>query len=491
MNESEPPAPPPVPPQPPSPEILRPAAAHVPLTPIMDFLQRRLEALEGQLAAERERAQSAQAALAHQDSLRNEVEDSLKSLRDQLRREKTEREAEGEKLHSRGRIEALEKRLDEMHRSWVELLKETVGRHDGKDAEKAAAQAAVGREISAVAEELRALKAGWEAQRADLAAETAARAAAGERRQAQDSARAQEQLAELGRERAALQKKWEEASGAARQEYLQERLARENAVSAGFAELGRRLDAMGAEERQTAASAVEIKAGLAKLAALLQTPPQAKDEIIVALEREKSDLLKALQDRADALARVMAERREAEQSLSAGMMDLHSRLDAERDRGRQLQGRVSELGIDVKAAQDRAELAARACAEHDKLAATLASERDELAGRLAAEAEKARAREAASAKAEAESAARLEATQRRLEEALARGSELSEIVAELRSRTATLSEHMARALQEKDAAVSRFGAWGQEREKLLAAIHEKDEMISLLSATFQGIMKKG
>ena len=49
---------------------------------------------------------------------------------------------------------------------------------------------------------------------------------------------------------------------------------------------------------------------------------------------------------------------------------------------------------------------------------------------------------------------------------------------------------MTKALQDKDAVVNRFGAWSQEREKLLSTIREKDEMISMLSSTFQGMLKK-
>jgi len=53
-----------------------------------------------------------------------------------------------------------------------------------------------------------------------------------------------------------------------------------------------------------------------------------------------------------------------------------------------------------------------------------------------------------------------------------------------------LRAQLAKALQDKDAVVNRFGAWSQEREKLLQTIREKDEMISMLSSTFQGMLKK-
>ena len=59
-----------------------------------DFFQRRLESLERELAVERERAVTAQNAIQYQEKLRSEVEAHLKSLTEQLRREKAERDNE-------------------------------------------------------------------------------------------------------------------------------------------------------------------------------------------------------------------------------------------------------------------------------------------------------------------------------------------------------------------------------------------------------------
>jgi hypothetical protein len=38
--------------------------------------------------------------------------------------------------------------------------------------------------------------------------------------------------------------------------------------------------------------------------------------------------------------------------------------------------------------------------------------------------------------------------------------------------------------------VNRFGVWSQERERLLQTIRQKDGMISMLSSSFQGMLKK-
>jgi len=513
---------PPVPPVPPPPELLRPAVPHVPLTPMMDFFQRRLEALERELNAERQRAQAAQNLLSQQEAMRSEVESSLKSLHEQLRREKAEKETEAEKSHSRGRIDALEKRLDEMHQTWAALLKDAVAARDGQDREAVAAQAAVGREMGAVAYGLRDLKAQVEAWRAELAsvpqagmalgqlarelpererrllteiqdrlaaftAEVADRLSAWEQRHGQEAERQEARLCELGRERAALQRQWEEANHAVRQEFLQERIAREESLAGDIAEVCRRLDAVAAGETKAAAAAAQLKEEVGRIFALLNTTPKAKDELVAELEREKADLIKALRERSDLLARYMSERREVENTMGAGLLDLTSKLDAQRDRGRELQGRVAELELQAKADADRAD---RADANRDRLAASLTAERDSLARSLVAETEKVRLQMEAHTQAESDWAGRLQELQQRLEAALGRDSELTATAAELRAQIATLSEHMARALQDKDAVANRFGAWSQEREKLLQTIREKDEMISILSSTFQGLLKK-
>jgi DNA repair exonuclease SbcCD ATPase subunit len=145
MDPLEPKPPRPVPPLPPRPEWLKPAAAAsapAGVTPMMDFFQRRVEALERELTLERERAASAQSLLSQQEALRTEVDAQLHMLTDQLRREKGEREGEEARSHSRGRIEALEKRLDEMNATFAQLLKEAVARRDDAGSPSAAALAA-------------------------------------------------------------------------------------------------------------------------------------------------------------------------------------------------------------------------------------------------------------------------------------------------------------------------------------------------------------
>jgi chromosome segregation ATPase len=201
---------------------------------MMDFLQRRLESLENDLTRERERAQSAQNLIAHQDALRTEVESSLKSVHEQLRREKAERESEEEKFHARGRIESLEKSLDEMHQAWTALVKDAIVRREG---DKTPAELAdLKSKIESWREALPKMEACLETIARDLPqssqrllADAGERLtglckqvtdtlAAWERRHALETQRQESVLADLGRERAALQKQWEEANHATRRD---------------------------------------------------------------------------------------------------------------------------------------------------------------------------------------------------------------------------------------------------------------------------------
>ncbi|MDD5657634.1 MAG: hypothetical protein PHF00_10330, partial [Elusimicrobia bacterium] len=279
-NEPEPPEPPAAP-HPPPPELIRPAAA--------------------------------QGLLAQQDALRSEVEASLKTLREQLRAEKSEKETEEEKSRSRGRIDALEKRLDEMPQAWAGLLKDAIVQRD----------ATAGSELNAVLGGLRELQTRLAEWRGDVAGlpETQAtlralardlprhdqslrqgleerldafagkvddKLAQFERQRALEAQRQETRLSELGRERAALQKLAEEQNHAVRLEQLQERAVREKVLDDKIARLSLQLEAVAAEQSQAAQAGSALKGELAKMTAILATPPKAKDQIIAELEREKS-----------------------------------------------------------------------------------------------------------------------------------------------------------------------------------------------------------
>lgn len=524
--KSQPPAPPKhIPPLPPPPELLRPATPHVPLTPMMDFFQRRLEAMERELALERERARAAEGRLQQKESLSGEVEGQLKSMAEQLKREKTERESEEVKSHARGRIDALEKRLDEMHQSFVALLRDAIAKQSGAaDAQKdlSHGQAAMGEGVSALktafaeladkvalwrAEsqgmagllpELRALAAAlpdsarrFEGQLAQMLAQFQAeqrdRAAAWERRQELERERGEERLRAFAQEKAALERSAQERDHETRQALMDEAVRREAAVAKRLEALDARFEAfLKAHERDSA----ETRSQLAAAAAAVAARPHAKDAIIAGIEREKQDLMRALHERSLALEKYTAERREVEKTLGESLSRLHLELDEER-RGREaLRAGAGEAALEAARLKDELASARRQTQDQAERAQALAAERDALAKALMAEAERVRAQIEDKSRAQGEWETRFLELQKRVQDELESRARQETALAETHARIATLSEHLARALREKDAVESRFADWERDRQKLLSMVKEKDEMISMLNATFQGMLKK-
>ncbi|PIR15227.1 MAG: hypothetical protein COV48_15525, partial [Elusimicrobia bacterium CG11_big_fil_rev_8_21_14_0_20_64_6] len=85
---------------------------------------------------------------------------------------------------------------------------------------------------------------------------------------------------------------------------------------------------------------------------------------------------------------------------------------------------------------------------------------------------------------------RLLELQKKVEDESARAGQEAASTSDLRAKVATLSEHMARALQERDAIVARFADWERERQRLLDALKQKDGMVAMLSTAFQSSLKK-
>ncbi|MDE2038755.1 MAG: hypothetical protein KGO96_08235 [Elusimicrobia bacterium] len=348
-----------------------PAAPRQPADALLEFLQRRLSCLEKDLSAERQRADAAAGMLQQQEALRAQVELQLKGMSETLRREKAEREGEEARERARGRIDVLEKRLDEMHQSLVTLLREAM------------------------------------AQR--------------------ESARAQ-------------------TSGS------QEELARE----------------------------------LAAIRQRLETPPAAKDKIIESLEAEKQELLRALSERGESLKAQAEQRLEVERTIAALNKDI-DRLNA------RLQGFSSQsaaLELDKGRLADELAGARRLLREKDERRAALEAEREDVVKALAAEAQAKRDLIEEGQRREQEWTARLEELQGKLAaESQARAQDTASLF-DLRGQLSTLSEHLARALQERDSLAGRAAPWEEERAQLLRRLAEKENLISTLTATFQRLLGK-
>ncbi|MCR4296695.1 MAG: hypothetical protein NUW21_14275 [Elusimicrobia bacterium] len=525
--EPQPPVPPrPVPPAPPRPELIAPPPRLPASTPMMDFFQKRIEALERELVAERERASAASNLLTQQEALKTEVEGHLKGLTDQLRREKAERDGEEAKSHARGRVEALERRLDEMNATFAQLLKEAVSRQaPASSAAPPPSAEALGAELTVFRRTIKDVAdqvARWREEMKELPSllpevrSMAARIPEDERRLEDQISRRLEDFAaklqgtlsdwerhhdlelrkqddrlqSLVDERAALSKLWLEQGQSLRQEFLKERIHRETAVSDQIAELAKRLDAVNIGQREAGAGSASVREGLDQILRVLTATPKAKDEVIVELEAEKSELLKAMRERHEQLRAVLDERRAIEKTMGDSLVTLSGELERERAATRAADARTEGVKGDLETLRNRIADLERALSERDVRAGSLGAERDELTRALVAEAEKVRLAIAERAAAEERWHQRTLELQRKVEEESARAGQEAVSVNDLRAKVATLSEHMARALQERDGIVARFADWERERQRLLDALKQKDGMVAMLSSAFQGSLKK-
>ncbi|UPT72913.1 MAG: hypothetical protein M0D55_13470 [Elusimicrobiota bacterium] len=522
--EPQPPMPPrPVPPAPPRPELVAPASRLPPATPMMDFFQKRVEALELALVAERERANAASNLLSQQEALKSEVEAHLKGLTDQLRREKAEREGDEARSQARGRVEALEKRLDEMNATFAQLLREAVSRQAAPagvvPVEALGAELAVFRrtikdvadqvtrwrdemgelpnllpEVRAVAaripEDERRFQELIASRMDEFAARLQGTLADWERHHGLELRKQDDRLQQLVDERAALSKMWERQGHEIRSEFLKERIARETALSDQIAELARRLDSVDRGARESGAGAASVREGLDQVLRVLMTSPKAKDEVIAQLEAEKAELVESMRDRQAQVMRSLAERREIEKTMGDSLLKLAAELEAERARTRAAEARIEAAKGDAEGLKARIGDLERRAAEDAARAASLGAERDELTRALVAEAEKVRTALAERTAADERWHQRLLESQRKLEEASASTALEASATNDLRAKVATLSEHMARALQERDAVVARFADWERERQRLLDALKQKDGMVAMLSTAFQSSLKK-
>jgi chromosome segregation ATPase len=512
-----------VPPAPPRPELIAPPARLPAATPMMDFFQKRVEALERELAAERERATAASSLLSQQEALKNEVEGHLKGLTDQLRREKAERDGEEAKSHARGRVEALERRLDEMNATFAQLLKEAVSRQSPSAAivpvEALGAELTVFRrtikdvadqvtrwrdemkDLPSLLPEVRAVAASipegekrFEEQisnRLDqFASKLQGTLSDWERRHDFELRKQDDRLQSLVDERAALAKMWEQQGHAIRTEFLKERLSRETAITDQIAELAKRLDGVDRGQREAGAGSASVREGLDQVVRMLSATPKAKDEVIVELEAEKAELLKAMRERHEQLRVVLDERRAIEKTMGDSLVALSGQLEQERARTRAADARVAAAKGDVETDKARIADLERSLSERDSRALSLGAERDELTRALVGEAEKVRLAIAERAAADERWHQRMLELQRKVEEESARAGQEASSTSDLRAKVATLSEHMARALQERDAVVARFADWERERQRLLDALKQKDGMVAMLSSAFQGSLKK-
>jgi chromosome segregation ATPase len=529
--EHEPPFPPdpnePKPPAPPPAGLLKPDES-----PMVEYMRHKLESLERELIRSKEEATSAKNLLEHQEKLRGEVESHLKSISAELKREKELRDLEETKQQSAGRVEALEKRLDEMHASWAGLLKDAIQNQEAGRESVAPRLESVTTEFTAVRDEIGRLKDELSAVRKalapvdDLAAEVDSlrravpesnrrraledkalrdelagladrlgetvtqRLEAIDKRIAREVHENQDRLSSIQRERDAVREAVEEQHHRIRQEHLKERTALEEQFSRRVDELKQSLESFG--ERQSASA--DLLSKLHRLSddvhAIISRPSSAKDQMVADLEREKRDLLLALKQRGEELRSYTLERRDVEHSLGESLMDANRELELERAKHRELEEKISAQQGEIERLKGEAALAEEGGRAKDERYAQLAEERDRLAQALAEEAAKVSAQIDSRTDSDRRWEARILDMQKRVDDEREKRLKTEESTSALRDQINTLSEHLSRVLKEKERTEHQYGEWLRERENIQASLKKKDEMIGMLSSTFQNLLKK-
>ncbi|MBI5200034.1 MAG: hypothetical protein HY925_00480 [Elusimicrobia bacterium] len=502
-----PPAPPlpPGAPAPPPPELQQKREQGE--TPLSEYLWRRLESLEQELQGAQRQALESQSLLKNQEELKTQVETQLRLISEQVRREKAEKDIESEKSKAHGRVDALEKRLDEMHQTWAQLLREAIGSREGSNeqfiqemrnlrSDVGSLQQQFGQmpQISPQIEQLKAAIPGglarWEEDARRLELSVSSRLTEIERRMGEEMERQRDRVADLMRERAAVEQAIGEQRTQLHQEFMKERVSLLNQFQQQSGHLEEALERLLGARDGEANHVRQLGEMINSVERILREPPHAKDEVVRELDKEKRELMNTLKERAAQFHAFTTERREVERSLGESLLKFQRELDEARAHHVKLESRIAELQMQVQQADARAQIARQECDSKDQRFALLAQERDDLSRALMNEAGKVRDHLGRVAEADEAWSHRVEHSTRSAAEEKQKRIETEAELADLKARVQSLSDHLARALQEKDQVLHSSSAWQQEKENLMATLKKKDEMISMLSSTFKNLLKK-
>ena len=489
-------------------------------SPLVDYMRQRVEMIERELIKERERATAAEGMLKQQEALRTEVEDQLRRISEQIKREKVTQDLEEEKTLSKGRIEALEQRLDDMHKTWARMIQDALSKGLGSSgAQKTSDEVrALFKWIKASHQEISGLKKAVaslrtvpppEAPPAERAGPAPAelqqqlegmvgrvgqvlveRLAAIDRRFSQELEDHNQRLSAVSRERESLRDLIDEQRHQARQEFIQERVALEGQLHTQLEELRKAVEALGGRQSGSADALAGVEELARQIHAILSRPAQAKDQMLQDLEAEKQELMTALRQRGEQLRAYTLERREVERSLGESLLDLNRQLEGERAKRLATEQEAASLRQAVSALDGRLELQRMGTEEAGQRTKSVAAERDATVCALAEEAAKVRRQIDERLLSDKRWEEKVLEVQKLLDEERRRRLDGESAISELRAQLQTLSENIGRALRGKEEAEGRFGQWGREREELLSTLRKKDEMIGMLSSTFQNLLKK-
>jgi len=498
----------------------------------MEYMRQKMELMERELLQSRERANASEGLLKQQEALRGEVEAQLKSISEQFRQEKSFQDLEQHKQQSEARVESLEKRLDEMHRTWAGLLKESMQRQEAHREAAMPDLKSFTETLGELNNEVRKLKQSFSEFREDVAPVTELGKeveglrtdipAAAQRREAAEVAfrtelqgmvdrlgegilrrlaemdkriagevhEHQDRLAAMSRDRHALQEAMEEANHRARQEHLKERLALENQFNEQVAELKTSLEAFAERQSGAADSIGRLQEISKQVHAILSRPAKAKDQMIQDLEAEKGDLMKALRERTEQLRAYSIERREVERGMGESLMSLTREVESERAKRQQDREHIASLESAMEALRAQIELHEQEDRQEQQRFQQLASERDAMALALTEEAGKVRKQIEDRTASDKRWEERILEFQNAVDDERERRLTSEQSAADLRAKVQTLSDHIAGVLREKERAEKSAAEWVQHRDEVEATLRKKDEVIGMLSTTFQNLLKK-
>ena len=477
MEMNEPLNPQNLPPTPPS--SANPAPPTDPLRNV-----RPMSELERDLERERKRAEAAENLLRQQESLRGEADRQLKDILEQLKREKNEQDSEEEKSHARGRIDALEERLDEMHHTWSELLKEALAKGGS------AASSPLSDSVFTEMQNFKNTLAHILPEIGRLGTAMTARIGETDRRIALEMEKFELKLGSLAQERAALQAAMEEERHRLRQEFAKERMADDAKAHSQWEEIRKTLAQVLSVQQAGTQDTASLREMTDKLQSTLNRPEKAKDLMTLDLEQEKRDLMAALKARAEELRAYTEERRDVERSMGESLLNLNRELEAERSKQLEFESQISDLRLQIQSRENQLDIARKSADEKELARQALAAERDDLGKALAEAIHKSKGQAVSAIQTDEAWQKQIEEIQRRLDTERNRRMETESQLADTRAKMQTLTDHIARTIQEKERIENQAAGWTQERETLLDTLRKKDEMISMLSATFQSLTKK-
>ena len=494
-------------------------------SPLMEYLRNRMELMERELYQAKERASASENVLKQQEALRGEVESQLKKISEQIKQEKVVQRLEEEKSSSRGRVDSLEKRLDEMHATWSDLLKQAIGKKEADVSLTGIEAQAIADGLSEMRQDMARFKEKLanlpsivpeiqhlremipaEAQRrtveekavrehlkaaVDRMSEGILERLTGlDRRLTRERDEHKERLAEMTREREALRDAMEELRHNVRQETLKERMSIESQFAAKLDDLKGSLNEMLQQHTGTESSLSGLQSLAQKLHSILTQPAKAKDQIILDLESEKRELMDALKDRTEKLRAYTLERREVERSLGESLMDINRRLEEERAKDRLRLEHIASLEGTIEGLKAEAKLDREKQTQQDARYAQLADERDKLAGALTEEAQKVQNQIDERLNSDRKWESKILEFQTLLNDEKEKRLQEEQKNSDLRAQIQSLTDHMSRVIRDKETTDQEFSNWHVQKEELLATLRKKDEMIGMLSSTFKNILKK-